>query len=394
MRQTLTAKIIRGLRSEPGRDVFVFDMELPGFGVRVHPSGNKSYFWKSRQGRLSLGDVRNQRLEQARDIAREYKALARKGINVKRYLEAEREANQRQERQSSFTMEIAFREYAALRQTGGAGTKQWSRSSARAYASAWRWIADDFEGRHPADISAPEWVAMLAEHRQDHPGMAKTMLAVVKGLYVWLTTASVHAVDVTNNPVRDIKISALPARSNYFSPADLRRLYDAVDGFDIYEATALRLLILTARRRSEIERLSWGEIDFADGVITIPESRTKTSRDDQFPITPRIAALLDGLPRQNGPYIFSRDGGHSAISLSLTKARSALGAVPSHTGVDWRFHDFRRSLGTAIDNADGDHNEKEIVLSHSLGALDKTYSRSQRLSLKRRWLEWWDSQIF
>ena len=65
MRQTLTAKIIRGLRPEPGRDVFVFDMELPGFGVRVHPSGNKSYFWKSRQGRLSLGDVRNQRLEQA-----------------------------------------------------------------------------------------------------------------------------------------------------------------------------------------------------------------------------------------------------------------------------------------------------------------------------------------
>ena len=33
------------------------------------------------------------------------------------------------------------------------------------------------------------------------------------------------------------------------------------------------------------------------------------------------------------------------------------------------------------------------MLSHSLGALDKTYSRSNRLGIKRKWLEWCDAQI-
>ena len=395
MHDTLTAKAVRDLRPrDGGRDLLVFDNELPGFGVRVHPSGVKSYFWNSRQGRLSLGDVRNMRLEQARDLAREYKAMARRGINVRRHLRDEREANEAGERRSQLTLHSAFKEYARIREGGIGGVKQWTKASSKAYGAAWKWIDQEFGLVHPADITPPEWVAMLAEHREKHPAMAKTMRALMQGLYAWLSTQSRHAPDVTSNPLREIPGYALPARYSYFKPADLARLYRAAESAsDVFETVAIRLLILTARRRSEIEELRWDEIDFAERVITIPKERTKTGREDAFPMTERMVALLEAVPRQNGPYVFSRNGGHRAIKLNLKRTRALLGEVPDHTGEDWRFHDFRRSLGTAIDNADGAHNEKEIMLSHSLGALDKTYSRSHRLGIKRKWLEWWDAQI-
>ena len=324
MHATLTAKAVRDLRPrDEGRDLLVFDNELPGFGVRVHPSGVKSYFWNSRQGRLSLGDVRNMRLEQARDLAREYKAMARRGINVRRHLREEKEANEAGERRSQLTLQSAFEEYARIREGGIGGVKPWTKASSKAYGAAWKWIDQEFGSVHPADITPPEWVAMISEHREEHPAMAKTMLALMKGLYAWLSTQSRHAQDVTGNPVRDISIAALPARQSYFTPADLTRLYRAAESAsDVFETVAIRLLVLTARRRSEIEELRWGEIDFAERVITIPKERTKTGREDAFPMTAQMVSLLEAVPRQNGPYVFSRNGGHRAVKLNLKRARA------------------------------------------------------------------------
>jgi len=394
MRKFLSAKVVRDLSpNADGGDLFVSDTSLPGFGVRVHPSGNKSFFWNSRQGRLSLGDTRDIKLDDAREMARQYKAFHKRGINVRDYLKKEYERNQAEQRRSQLTLQVAFEEYAALREKGGGRFKPWSLKSSRAYRIAWNHLAPEVGNKHPADITPPDWVRVLAEHRIQRPGASNQMIALMSSLYGWLTTISVHATDVTANPLRDIKKVSLSERTNFFRPEDLKRLYEVIDAADVFEAVAWRLLILTARRKSEIQGLEWSEIDFEKGVISIPASRTKTDRDDHIPITATIEDLLKSVPRQNGPLVFSRNGGHRPIFLDLKRARNWLGTVPDHTGDDWRIHDFRTSMGTAMDNASCRYDEKEIMLSHSLGALDKTYSRSQRLEVKKRWLLWWENQV-
>ena len=71
----LSEKIVAKLtRETAGREV-VFDDALPGFGVRVKPSGHKAYIiqYRTRAGtsrRLTLGAVTVLRLEQARARAR------------------------------------------------------------------------------------------------------------------------------------------------------------------------------------------------------------------------------------------------------------------------------------------------------------------------------------
>ena len=56
------------------RDVFIWDDALPGFGVRVKPSGAKSYIIQYRRGavsrRMTIGACSLYRLEQARERAR------------------------------------------------------------------------------------------------------------------------------------------------------------------------------------------------------------------------------------------------------------------------------------------------------------------------------------
>src|SRR5262245_52070259 len=72
----LTKKIVDGLTPDPaGTDVFVWDIELRGFGVRVKPSGASAYLvqYRTREGRtrrLTLGKTGVLTPEEARKRAR------------------------------------------------------------------------------------------------------------------------------------------------------------------------------------------------------------------------------------------------------------------------------------------------------------------------------------
>jgi len=82
----LTERRIRDLKPRP-RQYFEFDDDLPGFGVRVGPSGAKSYVVRyrvgggrdARQRRMAIGQVGVSTLAEARAEARTTLAAARRG---------------------------------------------------------------------------------------------------------------------------------------------------------------------------------------------------------------------------------------------------------------------------------------------------------------------------
>ena len=65
---------------------------------------------------------------------------------------------------------------------------------------------------------------------------------------------------------------------------------------DRVSALALRLLILTATRTSEVLQAKWSEIDIENAVWTIPAARMKTKREHRVPLSDAILADLRFCP--------------------------------------------------------------------------------------------------
>src|SRR5215472_14331479 len=115
----------------------------------------------------------------------------------------------------------------------------------------------------------------------------------------------------------------------FLSEAEIARLGEALEAEaeatgDPYPAAAIRLLLLTGCRRSEILGLRWQWIDFERGMIFLPDSKTGAK-----PVYLNAPALdvLANLPRQPGnPHVVCghRDGSaYAALHRVWHRVRTA-----------------------------------------------------------------------
>ncbi len=93
----LTKTLVESVNPDPKRDVFVWDTQLPGFGLRVYPSGRRKYVVQyrtrgNRQRRAVLGTHGTLTAEQARTMARDMLAQVSGGGDPAGDIKAAREA--------------------------------------------------------------------------------------------------------------------------------------------------------------------------------------------------------------------------------------------------------------------------------------------------------------
>src|SRR5215207_10709155 len=93
----LTKRTVDATRPKAGGDVFAWDDELPGFGLRVKPSGAKSFVLQYRNSngrsrRITLGRYGVVTPEGARDLARDALGEVAKGGDPAERRAADRDA--------------------------------------------------------------------------------------------------------------------------------------------------------------------------------------------------------------------------------------------------------------------------------------------------------------
>jgi integrase len=150
--------------------------------------------------------------------------------------------------------------------------------------------------------------------------------------------------DDGTNPCRHVDRYPEKRRERFLSPAELGRLGDALtklEGELHPSATlAVRLLVLTGARRSEILKLTWEEVDLERSVLSLRDSKTGAK---EIPFgAPARRLLAEALRERGNPYVcFGTEGGYLVgIDKPWRKIRAEAG-MPN-----LRLHDLRHSFAS------------------------------------------------
>ena len=150
-----------------------------------------------------------------------------------------------------------------------------------------------------------------------------------------------------SNPCQHIKRYREEKRERFLSAeqfARLRRVLDETlqDGSETHSAVvAIRLLMLTGCRLSEIQKLQWEHVDLKAGELQLRDTKTGGRA---VPLAPSAVRLLENLPREDdNPWVIAgrKPGSHLADlqhPWRRTRARADLDDV--------RIHDLRHAFAS------------------------------------------------
>jgi integrase len=329
----LTKTTVDGLRPLD-RDRFEWDSSLPGFGVRVMPSGAKTYQVQYRMGgrtrRMSLGRHGVVTVEEARRRAREVLGEVARGDNP-----AERAAKRRSEPTVRELSERFVREHMCM-------LKPRTREGYRAIIE--HHVLTALGSFKITDVSRAD-IAKLHHAMRDKPYQANRTLGVIS---IMFNKAEVWGLRPDgSNPCRHVKKYPEIKRETFLSPAELARLSDVLAEIEAegaeshFVVAAFRLLILTGCRRNEVQTLRW---EYVTGThIELPDTKTGARR---IPLTAPVRAVLEALPRDPAnPYVIRGKvpGGH------VTDLERPWRRIRARAGLDHvRIHDLRHTYASHL----------------------------------------------
>lgn len=144
---------------------------------------------------------------------------------------------------------------------------------------------------------------------------------------------------VSESPVQGVELFRSPGRERFLTIAELEKLGGALskaenDGVNPTAISAIRLLIFTGCRKTEILSLRWKDIDFQRRCLFLPDSKTGRKT---VPLAAPALEILSTIPcLADSPFVFpaARGNGHY-VGLpkvwSLIRAQAGLEDVTLHT---------------------------------------------------------------
>lgn len=202
-----------------------------------------------------------------------------------------------------------------------------------------KYVLPAFGKRDIRDIERSD-VARRHHQLQNKPYQANRVLALLSKFFNW---CELHGYRVDgSNPCRHIKKYPEKSRTRFLSEVEMARIGASLrEETDQFAITAIKLLLLTGMRKSEVLGLKWSEVDFNDAVIRLSDSKTGPKK---VPLSPPVIDLLDKLPQVSGnPYVIAgkKPGAH------LVGLKGPWRRVLTRAKIDdVRIHDMRHSFGS------------------------------------------------
>jgi integrase len=395
VRRSLTDRTLKGLKPEDDH-YDEWDALVPGLGVRVSPSGRKTFVLAVRfpgsknPTRRALGTYGELTLEQARTKARKWLALIEQGRDPQVEEERLRAAEQRK-RANTFAAvaEDFIKDKLPGERKGGEVERDIRREFLPVLGS-----------RPIADITPFDIVSIVkAAKDRGSPYQAHNLLGTARRLFSWAIDQ--HAYGLEMSPCDRLKPKSLigtkAARSRVLDDAELRALWQATETIPYPYGPLFRMLALTGQRKSEVAEARWSEFDLARKVWTIPAERMKAEAPHVVALSKEVIDILGSLPRfERGNYLFSTTSGTSPVNgFSKGKARvdKAMAAVLGREVAPFVIHDIRRTMRTGLSALPVPDLVRELVIAHTKPGSHKVYDQFAYVDEKRHALELWAKRL-
>jgi integrase len=306
--QRITKRTVDALQSN-GSEFTAWDDTVSGFGVRVRPTGAKSYVVVYRAGAGRGSPVRRYTIAAVGKITPEV-ARARAKAILGAVVHGHDPASQRTAERGTPTVAELADQFMTdhVRAKRKAGT-------AAFYQDILRRIVKPAVGTTKADKLTRLQIGKLHSSLSETPFQANRVLAVVGSMYTFAGRAGI--VPEGTNPARGIDKFKESRRERFLTGGELERLGGAIREAETigipwrvddtkpttkhvpkgarvtkigpHAAAALRLLLFTGCRLREILHLRWQHVDMERGCLFLPDS--KSGRKTVILNAPALAVL-------------------------------------------------------------------------------------------------------
>lgn len=351
---------------------------------RVMVGGKRRY--------MGLGSYPEVGLAQARDKAREMRALIDTGVDpVKRKQEIQSQLRAQQEVMKTFKEAAEmYMEAHAEAWKNSKHRAQWSSTlETYAYPKIGDLLVRDVGQAGVLSVLEPIW--------KTKNETASRIRGRIETILDW---AKVRGYRSGENPAtwkghldKLLPAPSKVAKTQHHRALDFRQMAEFMSGLQARQGSAARALeftILCAARSGEVRGALWSEISLANAVWVVPAERMKAGKEHRVPLSTVAMALLRKLPRVEGSaYVFPGRTGGALSDMSLNK-------VVRDMKVDAVPHGFRSTFRDwAGEVTDYPRELAEQALAHTLdNKVEAAYRRGDGLEKRRAMMEDWSQHCF
>ncbi|MTI08705.1 tyrosine-type recombinase/integrase [Curvivirga aplysinae] len=361
-----------------------------GMYLEITPAGSK--YWRlkyrihNKEKRISFGVYPEVTLAEAREKRRLARILIADDIDPSQ--ERKKEKLQKQIDQGN-SFEAVAREWHANRR------ERWNpRYAAEILNRLEQDIFPDL-GRYPIkDIEPPLLLQVIRKiEKRGAQELAKRQLQKCGEIFRYAIATGI----LSRDPSADIRDALKPQIKGHFAALDTRDIPDFIHALNfnnarLYPGTrnALKMMMLTFVRTSELINAKWEEFDFTINQWTIPAHRMKMKKEHIVPLSSQVVAILEEQKKLSG----QREHVFPSIVRPMTPMsnNTILGAI-KRMGYKGRMagHGFRAlAMSTIKQELGWRHEVVDRQLAHApQNKMDKAYDRAAFLDDRKIMMQQW-----